>query len=496
MSAVVAAGWLLFASVLPPGGTFLDDDLLPGEPAIEAIAGEAITEGCQADWFCPKEPVTRGEMATFLGRALQVSPAQTETSPFLDVAIGAFYADHVLALAEMGIVRGETSERFAPNRAVTRAEMAVLLSRAFALGSTDSSQFADVDEQEWFAGAVVALRAAGITQGCAADRFCPQDLVTREQMAIFLSRVMKLNLPTVPVRTSPMDGLPALGVLTHRRVIGVKVDNAAPARPQSGIESADAMIELMVEGGLSRMMALFLESDSEYLGPVRSVRPTDALVEALGGTIGISGGQPWIADMLATEGIELIRESEVKPPAMFRISGRAAPHNLYTNTHELRAEADRRGLADEPPPDLVRWGSFPYSDAPWAGSIDVSWSDPVSTIWTWDGERYLRSQGTDPHFWLDRAGNLGRVAAENLIVIFGRYYEVNAPTGTGRVPAMQTIGSGRAVLFSEGRVIEGIWSRPDNETWFTFSTPEGEMIVPPGFTWFHVIPHDRPLTWS
>jgi hypothetical protein len=61
---------------------------------------------------------------------------------------------------------------------------------------------------------------------------------------------------------------------------------------------------------------------------------------------------------------------------------------------------------------------------------------------------------------------------------------------------MHTIGAGRAVLFTEGRAIEATWSRPDNETWFTFATPEGELVVPPGFSWIHVIPHDRPLTWQ
>ena len=61
---------------------------------------------------------------------------------------------------------------------------------------------------------------------------------------------------------------------------------------------------------------------------------------------------------------------------------------------------------------------------------------------------------------------------------------------------MRTIGSGGAVLFTEGRVIDGIWSRPDNETWFTFSTASGELVVPPGLSWIHVIPHDRPLSWQ
>ncbi len=307
----------------------------------------------------------------------------------------------------------------------------------------------------------------------------------------------RLELGVVPVRLSPLDGLPAPnGFSVSRRILAVKVDNAGPARPQSGIEQADAMIELMVEGGLSRMMALFLESDANYLGPVRSVRPTDALIEALGATVAISGAQPWIADQLVDEGVPIIRETQVKPPAMFRISSRRAPHNLYANTVELRREADSRGYANNPPPDLLRWGAFSYPQAAAAAVVDVSWSDPISTIWHWDGARYLRSSNGTPHHWAAPDGSSGRIAADNLVVIFGQYYEVPAPTGTARVPAMKTIGSGRVVLFTEGRVVEGTWSRPDNETWFTFSTPSGELVVPPGMTWIHVIPHDRPLTWE
>jgi hypothetical protein len=338
----------------------------------------------------------------------------------------------------------------------------------------------------------------GITTGCAVDRFCPEAAVTREQMALFLTRAFQLPLPVVPGRTSPLNGLPATGLATHRRLIAVKIDNAFSARPQSGVQQADAMMELMVEGGLSRMVGLFHHSDSSYIGPVRSVRPTDAVLESLGATVGISGAQPWIADMVGAEGVPIIREGEVGPPTMFRIAGRVPPYNLYTNSSELRLEADRRGYPDSPPPDLFTFGPFQYGSAPVATTIDVSWSDPVSTVWAWDGFRYQRSMGTTPHFWRDQAGNTGRMSADTLVVIFGQYYEVGAPPGINGsiVPAMATIGSGRLLVFTNGRVLDGTWSRPNNETWFTFSVNGAELVVPPGIPWIHIIPHDRPVTWS
>ena len=485
---------------LGPGGTFLDDDLRAAEPAMEALVANGITNGCGGEFFCPLGSVTRGQMATFLARTVKVSPSASST--FNDLDAGSYYAGVVNRLFELGVVAGYPDGTFRPEAPVTRAEMAALLVRATRLDAGSfgnlASTFSVVPAEAWFAPFVATLRAAGITTGCALDRFCPDGAVTREQMALFLTRAFQLPLPIVPVRTSPINGLPATGLATHRRIIAVKIDNAFSARPQSGIQNADGMMELMVEGGLSRMVGLFHSSDSSYVGPVRSVRPTDALLESLGPTVAISGAQPWIADLVGAEGVSIIREGQVAPPTMFRIPERVAPYNLYTNTFALRREADRRGYADAGPPQLFGFGPFAYHAAPEATKINVSWSDPVSTVWMWDGARYLRSMGTTPHFWRDAAGTIGRISADTLVVVFGQYYEVSPPPGVNgsTVPAMATIGSGRLLVFTNGRVLEGTWSRPNNETWFTFSVNGAELVVPPGIPWIHIIPHDRPVTWS
>ncbi|HUP16179.1 MAG TPA: DUF3048 domain-containing protein [Acidimicrobiia bacterium] len=494
VASVPAAG----QSSLGPGGTFLDDDFRAAEPAIEALVAGGITNGCGPELFCPVGTVTRGQMATFLGRTLTAGSSDVEA--FSDLLPGSYYAGFVNRLFELGIVDGYPDGTFRPDAPVSRAEMAALLVRTVGLeiAGPGASAFIDVPSDGWFAPFVETLRNAGITTGCATDRFCPEESVTREQMALFLARAFRLPLPVVPGRTSPLNGLPATGLATERRVIAVKIDNAFAARPQSGIQNADAMMELMVEGGLSRMVGLFHHSDSTYVGPVRSVRPTDAVLESLGATVGISGAQPWISDLVGAEGVSIIREGEVGPPTLFRISGRVAPYNLYTSSVELRLEANRRGYPDEPPPALFNFGPFQYSNAPTATTINVSWSDPVSTVWAWDGARYRRSMGATPHFWRDEVGNSDRISADTLVVIFGQYYEVGPPPGVNGsiVPAMATIGSGRLLVFTNGRVLDGTWSRSNNETWFTFSVNGAELVVPPGIPWIHIIPHDRPVTWN
>lgn len=484
---------------LPPGGTFLDDDRRFAEPAIEALVASGISNGCGLEIFCPTASVSRGQMATFLARSLGVDVSDA-SSAFTDLNEAAYYAGPVNRLAEMGLVTGYPDGTFRPEMAVSRAEMAALLVRASGLEPVGiPSPFSDVPGDAWYAPYVEAIRIAGVTTGCGPERFCPDEPVTREQMALFIVRAFDLALLPVPVRISPLNGLPAPdGFSVRRRVIAVKIDNAFRARPQSGIERADAVMELMVEGGLSRMVGLFHQSDSSYVGPIRSVRPTDAVLEAMGATVGISGAQPWIADLVAAEGVSIIRDGQVGPPTMFRIGTRVAPYNLYTNTLELRREADRRGYPNTPPPPLFNFGQFQYGSAPFATSINVSWSDPVSTVWLWDGSRYLRSMGTVPHRWTDQTGVGSQIAADTLIVIFGQYYEVSPPPGAfgSTVPAMETIGTGRLLMFSNGHVVEGRWSRPDNETWFTFTAGGAELTVPPGIPWIHIIPHDRPVTWS
>ena len=484
---------------LAPGGSFLDDDHLPAEPSIEALHANQITAGCGPEIFCPDRAVTRAESATFLTRAMGLGPSGG-SPPFADLAPAAWYSGYVTRLHDLGVVAGYPDGTFRPEAAITRAEMAALLVRGLGLDPLEASgSFSDVATNDWYSPFVEALAAAGITAGCGNGQFCPADLVLRQHMALFLVRAFDLIPIIPPARYAPLNGLPVPdGFAVRRRVIAVKIDNAAGARPQSGIERADGMVELPVEGELTRLIGLFHQSDSGYVGPVRSARPTDELLVSLGATAAISGAQPWIADQVAAQGLRIIRENQVRPPIMFRISTRVAPYNLYTSTLELRGEADRRGYADNPPPDLFRYGAFAYDRAPAASTILMSWSDPIQVTWRWDGGRYVRSMAGAVHSWRDQAGMTAQIAATNLIVIYGRRYLVTPPTGVSGspVPAIETIGSGRMLLFSHGRVVEGTWTRPDNTTWFSFQVGGSELVVPPGVPWISIFPEDRPVTWS
>jgi glucose/arabinose dehydrogenase len=118
---------------LPPGGTFTDDDGNTHEGAIEAISAEEITRGCNppfGDRYCPEEPVTRGQMAAFLRRALNLAPSNQDF--FSDDDNSTFEAD-INAIAQDGITKGcnpPTNDQYCPDDAVSRDQMASFLARA------------------------------------------------------------------------------------------------------------------------------------------------------------------------------------------------------------------------------------------------------------------------------------------------------------------------------------------------------------------------------
>ena len=162
-----------------------------GSPFLEDVfwlAQNGITGGCGGAGFrfCAKDPVTRGQMAAFLVRALDL-PGTTQDS-FTDTA-GHLFRNDINALAASGIAAGCGGGRYCPNAPVTRAQMASFLVRALGLPTTASDFFTD-DEASMHEADINRLAASGIARGCAEGRYCPNQSVTREQMAAFLHRAL------------------------------------------------------------------------------------------------------------------------------------------------------------------------------------------------------------------------------------------------------------------------------------------------------------------
>jgi hypothetical protein len=172
-------------------GWFVDDDDSVFEADIEWAAVAGITLGCnppRGDRFCPDDAVSRGQMAAFLVRALDLPASGIDA--FSDDEKSVFEAD-INALAASGITRGCKPTSFCPDDPVTRGQMAAFLSRAYRLVPSAEDAFSD-DADSVFQADINALAASGITRGCTPTSFCPADLVTRGQMAAFLRRATDL----------------------------------------------------------------------------------------------------------------------------------------------------------------------------------------------------------------------------------------------------------------------------------------------------------------
>jgi hypothetical protein len=171
----------------------------PVEDFVELMKSRGITFGCSATpaKFCPDGTVTRGQMAAFLVRALMGGDTFTApaTQSFTDVSTTSPFYRHVEKLKELGITTGcsTTPAKFCPDDPVTRAQMAIFLVRA-RLGDQFPSDkipfFTDVPSGSAAFPFVQQMKEMGITTGCSATQFCPDQATTRSQMAVFLSRAL------------------------------------------------------------------------------------------------------------------------------------------------------------------------------------------------------------------------------------------------------------------------------------------------------------------
>ncbi|HEY3482000.1 MAG TPA: DUF3048 domain-containing protein, partial [Streptomyces sp.] len=227
-------------------------------------------------------------------------------------------------------------------------------------------------------------------------------------------------------------------VLTGRpgaagRVLAVKIDNVGAARPQTGLNDADLVYAIEVEGGLSRLMAVY---DSAHLppvvGPVRSARETDLqlLAQYDHPALAFSGAQSRLLPVLKKAPIV----SRTGSGSFFRVSDKPAPHNEYLHTKGL---TDGAGTAKDI--GLRFSAATPAGGTP---GTTVSVSMPAARFtFTWDGSRYRVSMDGERSPW----------TADNVIVQHVTIKESRFHSRTGFVPFSQTVGQGSAVVLRDGR---------------------------------------------
>ena len=201
---VVAAAVTVWAVVAAPAaaqsGGFGDvaEDTYYSVP-VAALAELGVFAGteCEAG-FCPHDAIDRKTMAVWMVRALDgEDPPAVSESRFNDVDAHSFHAPFIERMAELGVTGGcGDGSGFCPDRVVSRAQMAVFLTRAYGLPAGADPGFSDVADDAWYGAAVSSLAASGITGGCGdGTMFCPQRDTSRAHMATFIHRAEN---PTSP----------------------------------------------------------------------------------------------------------------------------------------------------------------------------------------------------------------------------------------------------------------------------------------------------------
>ncbi|MDA3037564.1 MAG: DUF3048 domain-containing protein [Actinomycetota bacterium] len=301
-------------------------------------------------------------------------------------------------------------------------------------------------------------------------------------------------------KMSPFTGKelpPETWLKRPKRVISFKIDNNINARPQSGLQEADAVHEILVEGGMTRFLAFFYDNTSKYLGPIRSARPTDpTMVRPYGGTLVVSGATAGLIPSIRELGVPVLEEQS--SPVMFRISSRNAPHNLYADTELVRQTINSRGFyfLQPGPGPLYPFGLNQNNWSDGANKITIKYSEFTSVIWKLDGDRYSRfiidnysvNKEATAHNFISQDGNYSDILkTETIVVIQGPLYKDKATT----LPSVLTVGVGNVYVFNQGKYIEGTWRRGDITDPFDLTDINGNDIqVPPSTQWVHILPNE------
>jgi hypothetical protein len=271
------------------------------------------------------------------------------------------------------------------------------------------------------------------------------------------------------------------------------IENSMDARPQSGLSDAGVVFEAIAEGGITRFMALFQDTNPADVGPIRSARPY-YVQWAMGFDAGYAhvGGSPEaLANIKAWGARDL--DQFYNGGSYHRISSRAAPHNVYTAIDALQQLEASKGYSTSTYTGLVRTKKANPSKTPAAKSINMSISGPLYNAhydYNPATNTYNRSEGGAPH--MDANGN--RQISPTVVVAIVVPYTLESD---GYHSQYQAIGSGQAFIFQDGNVTTGTWSKTDNKTQLTFTDAAGKPIgLNPGQTWITAVSDATKVSYS
>ncbi|MFX3636362.1 MAG: DUF3048 domain-containing protein [Candidatus Pristimantibacillus sp.] len=272
------------------------------------------------------------------------------------------------------------------------------------------------------------------------------------------------------------------------RPIAVMINNLKPARPQSGLTNADIVWEVLAEGGITRLIAIFQSTDklTDSIGPIRSIRPyLIDIGESYGAVLTHAGASNDAYAILQQQKKPYLDEISNAGSYFWRSKDRKAPHNLYASLEKLRTGIEKRGYRTD-----VTVPTYPFNEQgstltgmP-ATSVEIEFTlknYKVSYSYDQTSGTYKRSINNEPHIDMN---NDEQLSAMNLVVLGANHKTLD---DVGRMSVDLKAG-GSAVLFQQGKAIECTWVR-SGDNMIRIMKDGAELPFIPGKTYFHVVPN-------
>lgn len=261
------------------------------------------------------------------------------------------------------------------------------------------------------------------------------------------------------------------------------IDNYYKARPQSGLDKADIVYEIIAEGGITRYMALFYSKEVEKIGPIRSARYYFVqLARGYNSPYAHAGG--------SVDGLEMIQKLKVKDLDEINNSGayfwrdksRKAPHNLYSSTAKLIEGAKKKGYALVPLPEMPlgsSWSGEAHQDL----RLDYSTKNSTYIVsWRYNGQEYERFIDGKAHVLEDGTP----VKAQNVLVFAVPTRDVVKQV---LVSEVDIIGKGQLLYFIDGKKMTGSWEKASATGPINFKDAQGQPLkIKSGNVWIQVLP--------
>ncbi len=273
---------------------------------------------------------------------------------------------------------------------------------------------------------------------------------------------------------NPLTGV-TLKKAPKNPVFVVKIDNTAPSAPQQNIDQADMVVEETVEGGVTRLAALYYTKLPDVVGHVRSMRATDiGIAKPVRGQIVASGGAGKTISRIKDAGIK-IHSQDAGSPGLSRDAG-YAPYNVVVDLPKLNKEAKNQ----QPERPYFQWGGDAAAVKGAAvTSATVPFSRTHTTSWKFDGKVWKRTNGTsDKEF-----------GAKNLVVLYADEKDAGYTDPAGN-PVPETVfqGTGKAIVFIGGTRVDGTWKKNNNASTIRLTTKDGQAVkLPNGKTWIELL---------